>query len=135
MNNVLEVARLDENGVITSVETVTEQNYKTDPVARTVRLEPGHDMRNHLRSYRWNFHRNTFESLSTTAVDVAERDTAELVEGMVETIEDIAEHLNSVNENRKNVSHQVKEFKLSRRMDRVLKEYRRHNKRKDKDLP
>ena len=127
-----EIARLDENGVITSVETVSEADCRTDPVARTVRLDGNHDMRNRINGYRWNFNRHQFEALSQEPLDVAERDTSELVEGLVEVVEDLVEHSMAADEHAKNPAKARKEFKLSRRMERVMKEYRRHRPRKDK---
>lgn len=127
-----EIARLDEDGVITAVETVSEADHRTDPVARTVRLDTGHDMRNRIKSYKWNFNRQQFEPLSQEPLDVAERDTSELVEGLVEVVEDLIEHSVAADEHAKNPAKSRKEFKLSRRMERVMKEYRRHRPRKDK---
>lgn len=128
----MEVARLDEDGVITSVETVSEADHRTDPVARTVRLDDGHDMRNHIREYRWNFNSQQFQALSQEPLDVAERDTSELVEGLVEVVEDLVEHSMAADEHARDPSKSRKEFKLSRRMERVMKEYRRNRPRKDK---
>ena len=127
-----DIARLDENGVITSVETVTEADHRTDPFARTVRLDDGHDMRNRIKGYKWNFNKHQFEPLSTEPLDVADRDTSELVEGLVEVVEDLVEYVSAADEHAKNPAKARKEFKLSRRMDRVMKEYRRHRPRKDK---
>lgn len=127
-----EIARLDEDGVITAVETVAEADYRTDPISRTVCLDPNHDMRNRIKSYRWNWHRQHFEPRSLEPLDVAERDTAELVEGLVETIEDLVEHSIAADEHAKNPAKSRKEFKLSKRMDRVMKDYRRNRPRKDK---
>ena len=127
-----EIARLDEDGVITAVETVPEADHRTDPVARTVRLDAGHDMRNRIRGYKWNFNRQQFEPLSQEPLDVAERDTSELVEGLVEVVEDLVEYVSAADEHVKNPAKSRKEFKLSKRMDRVMKEYRRRRPRKDK---
>lgn len=121
-----EIARLDEDGMIIAVENVPEADHRTDPVARTVRLDDGHDMRNRIRGYKWNFNRHCFETLSREPLDVAERDTSELVEGLVETIEDLAEYVAAADAHDDNPAVPRKKFKMSRRMKRVMKEYRRH---------
>lgn len=130
-----EIARLDENGVIIAVEPCSEQDYRTDPVSRTVRLDPGHDMNKYIGNYRWDFHKHTFEALSLYLLDVAERDTSELVEGLVETIEDLVEYVGAADAHAEDPSKPRKKFKLSKRMTRVLKEYRRKAPRKDKAPP
>lgn len=132
--SVFEIARLDENGVIIAVDPCSEADYRTDPVARTVRLDAGHDMHKYIGNYRWNFNRHTFEALSLQALDMAERDTAELVEGIVETVEDLVEYVESADNHADNPSNPRKRFILSKRMKRVLKEYRRNSPRKDKGV-
>ena len=74
-----EIAKLDEQGVLIAVEECSDDDHKTDPVARTVKLEGPHDMRQRLKGYRWDFGRHCFLPLSAEPLDAAERDTAELV--------------------------------------------------------
>jgi hypothetical protein len=120
-----EIARLNDEGVLVSIETVSEQDYRTDPVARTVQLEHTHDMRNRLRQYRFNWSAGCFETLSAAAVDVEDRDAdGELVEGLIEAIEDIAEHLE------KTTKDSDDEFALPERAKRVLRERRRKRPRR-----
>lgn len=125
-----EVARLDEDGVIIAVDVVSEVDYRTDPISRTVRLDPGHDMHNRIRGYRWRFNRQQFEPLTQEPLEVAERDTSELVEALVETVEDLVDYAKAADDHADNPAKPRKKFKLSRRMDRVLKEWRRHRPRK-----
>lgn len=126
-----EIARLDENGVIVAVDPCSEADYRTDSVARTVRLDEGHDMHKYIGHYRWNFNKHTFEALSLQAMDVAERDTAELVEGLVETVEDLIEYAMAIDDRVEDPNKAHKKFKRSKRMKRVLKEWRRGNPRKN----
>lgn len=122
-----EVGRLDENGILIAVEPCGESAYRTDAIERTVRLEPGHDMRNRIGNYRYDWHKHAFMPLSQEALELAERDTSELVEGIVETIEDITEYLKKNAPRRRTLGGSAvdESFELSRRMTRVLKEYRR----------
>lgn len=123
-----EVARLDEDGVIIGVEPANEQTYKTDPVARTVRLDPNHDMRNRIGNYKWDYLRSTFEPVRQEPLETGEVDTSELVEGIVETIEDISAYLSNTAVPRRTFGGerlQAQHFELPRRMQRVLKDYRR----------
>lgn len=130
--SAFEIARLDENGVIIAVEPCSEQDYRTDPISRTVRLDPGNDMHKYIGNYRWDFHKHTFEALSLHLLDVAERDTSELLEGFVETIEDLVEYVEAADAHEEDPNTPRKKFTLSKRMNRVLKEYRRKAPRKDK---
>lgn len=115
-----EIAILDENGVLESVETCAEQDYKTDPIARTVQLDPTHDMRNRLRQYRFNWNMGYFETLSQEPFEIEDRAAdGELVEGMIEAIEDIAEHLEKTTKNTDD------QFELPERARRLLRERRR----------
>ena len=121
----LEIARLDENGVLVSVESCSEGDYRTDPVARTVQLAPSHDMRNRLRQYRFNWQAGHFVPSSQDPIDVEDRDAdGELVEGLIEAIEDIAEHLEKTTENAD------ERFELPERAKRVLRERRRKRPRR-----
>lgn len=134
MNNaIFEIGRLDENGVLVGIEHCSVEDYAADPIKRTVPLEPGHDMRNHIGNYRWDWHQNTFKPLSQEPLEAAERDTAELVEGIIETIEDMADHLKRIQPQRRTLGGAAvpdEGFKLPRRMERVLKDYRRDRPRR-----
>ena len=88
-----DVARLDERGVLVAVETVSDPDQKTDPQARTVALPTGHDMGQRLGGYRYDFIAGCFLPVSTEPLDVAERETPGLVEGLVEFIEAIERQL------------------------------------------
>jgi hypothetical protein len=110
-----EIARLDEQGMLIGVEECSDDDHKTCPIARTVKLEGKHDVRQLLRRYRWDFGRQCFLPLSAEPLDVAERDTSELVEGLVEALEHIEEKL---------------KIDWPKRTKRVLKEFRRHTPRR-----
>ena len=110
-----EIAKLDEQGVLIAVEECSDDDHKTDPVARTVKLEGPHDMRQRLKGYRWDFGRHCFLPLSAEPLDAAERDTAELVEGLVEAVEYLEELFN---------------LTLPKRTKRALKAFRRHTPRR-----
>lgn len=122
-----EVARLDENGMIIAVEECSQEDYRTDPISRTVQLEPGHDMRNKINGYRFNWHSGMFMPLSTEPMDIAERDTAELVDVIMDTIEDVTDYL-------AHTSPPGQKFKVSARTERVLGNFRRYRPRKAKRL-
>ena len=83
------IARLDEQGMLLGIEDCCHEDHKTDPIARTVALEEGHDMHQRAKGYRWDFARQCFLPLSAEPLEAAERDTAELVEGIVEALEHI----------------------------------------------
>ena len=106
-----EIARVDDNGNIIAVESCSADDHKTCPIARTVELPENHDMRERAKGYRWDFVRQCFLPLSAEPLDVAERDTSELLEGIVETIEAIEQRL---------------KLDLPKRMKRALGAYRRH---------
>lgn len=110
-----EIARIDEHGTITSVEACHGDDHKTCPIARTVALPQGHDMHARAKGYSWDFGRGCFLPLSAEPLDAAERDTAELVEGLVQAIEHIGSAM------------QIELPKLTRR---ALNAYRRHTARK-----
>lgn len=110
-----EIARLDEQGMLVGVEECCDDDHKTCPIARTFKFEGNHDVRQLLRKYRWDFARQCFLPLSAEPLDVAERDTAELVEGLVEALEHIEEKL---------------KIDWPKRTKRVLKEFRRHTPRR-----
>ena len=84
-----DIARLDENGLIVAVETVADEEYGTDLAKRRIALPDGHDMHRQLRNYRWDVLRGHFIAKSMEPLAEAERETPELVEGLVEAIEDI----------------------------------------------
>src|SRR5512134_1852759 len=88
-----DIARLDEDGLIVAVETVADEEHGTDLAKRRIALPDGHDMHRHLKNYRWDVLRGHFISKSMEPLAEAERETPELVEGLVEAIEDIYEKL------------------------------------------
>jgi hypothetical protein len=88
-----DIARLDEDGVLIAVETVPEDQHVTDIAAGKFALDDGHDMRTKLKNYRWDVRRGHFIPLSMEPLAEAERETPELVEGLVEAIEDIYEKI------------------------------------------
>lgn len=106
-----EIARVDDSGNIIAVESCSAQDHKTCPIARTVQLPENHDMHARAKGYRWDFVRQCFLPLSAEPLDAAERDTSELLEGIVETIEAVEQKL---------------KLELPKRMKRALKAYRRH---------
>lgn len=123
-----EIGHLDEDGVLIYVSACREADYVTDATRRTVRLEPNHDMRNKIGNYWWNYLRGVFEPVRQEPLETGEVDTSELVEGLVETVEDIAAHLSERQASPRMFSASMEhsaQFKLSPRMERVLKEYRR----------
>lgn len=113
-----EIAILDEDGVLVAVEPCGEDAYRTDATARIVQLESGHDMRNHLRQYRFNWNAGCFVPLSQAALDVEDRDTSELVEGVVEALEDVTEFLAETTDRK------GRRFEMSERSARVIRVYR-----------
>jgi hypothetical protein len=84
-----DIARLDEDGLIVAVETVADEEHGTDLAKRQIALPDGHDMHRHLRNYRWDVLRGHFIPKSMEPLAEAERETPELVEGLVEAIEDL----------------------------------------------
>lgn len=126
-----EIARLNDEGILVSIEHCTDEEYKTDPVAKTVVLEPGHDVHKMIKLYRWDFHKNTFVALSAEPLDVAERDTSELVDGILEALEDIDGWAEHVSENvRDKNNRKTPKLRLSQRTKRTIREFRRRNPRK-----
>lgn len=123
-----EIARLDESGMIVAVEECSPDDYRTDPISRSVQLEPGHDMRNKINGYRFNWHSGVFMPLSTEPMDIAERDTAELVDVIMDTIEDVTDYLEHTSPPGDN------KFKVPARTKRVLDDFRRYRPRKAKRL-
>ncbi|MBK8211719.1 MAG: hypothetical protein IPK78_18970 [Rhodospirillales bacterium] len=107
-----QIAKLDDNGMLIGVEACCADDHKTCPVARTVALPDEHDMRGRLKSYRWDFGRGCFLPLSAEPLDAADRDTPELVEGLVQAIEHIE---------------QLMQLDLPKRSKRALRNYRRLN--------
>jgi len=110
------IAKLDEQGMLVCVEDCCDQDHKTCPVARTVALPEGHDMRERGNGYRWDFTRQCFLPLSAEPLDAAERDTPELVEGLVQAIEHLQTLLTAV---------------LPPTSQRALQNYRRRNPRRE----
>ena len=108
------IARLTPDGVIVAVEECHADDHKTCPRARTVALDDGHDMRGRCHAYRWDFNHQCFLPLSAEPLDAADRDTPELVEGLVQAVEDVFNALCR---------------EPSRRTARALAAYRRHTPR------
>ena len=88
-----DIARLDEDGLLVAVETVADEEHGTDLAKRKIALPDGHDMRRHLKNYRWDVLRGHFIPKSMEPLAEAERETPELVEGLVEAIEDLYDRL------------------------------------------
>ena len=105
------IARLSEDGTLLSVEECDPDDHKTCPIARTVRLDDGHDMHQRRNGYRWDFAQACFVPLSAEPVNAADRDTPDLVEGLIQIVEDVVAHL---------------KIKPSRRARRALAAYRRY---------
>ncbi len=105
-----DIAKLDTDGMLIAVETVSADRHRTDPQAGTVALPDGHDMRHRLKSYRWDFRRHCFLPLTTEPLDAAERDTPDLVEALVQAVEHLEQALN---------------VPLPRRSKQALRAYRR----------
>ena len=82
-----DVARLDRNGVVVAIDTVADDDHKTCPTALTVALPAHHDVHGMIGGYRWDFLRGSFLPLSLEPLEVAERDTPGLVEGLVAFVE------------------------------------------------
>ena len=104
------IAKLDDQGMLVAVEECCADDHKTCPIARTVALPDNHDMRERGNGYRWDFTRACFLPLSAEPLDAAERDTPELVEGLVQAIEHIQE---------------LMQLNLPRTSQRALSAYRR----------
>ena len=85
----MDIAVLDERGILREVRTVSEADYATDPARRTVALPPGHDMAQRLGQYSWDFLRGCFLPLSVEPLDVAEREAPELVEVLVSIADEL----------------------------------------------
>ena len=88
-----DIARLDEDGLLVAVETVADEEHGTDLAKRKIALPDGHDMQRHLKNYRWDVLRGHFIPKSMEPLAEAERETPELVEGLVEAIEDLYDKL------------------------------------------
>ena len=104
------IAKIDHQGMLVGVEDCCAEDHKTCPIARTVALPDGHDMHERANGYRWDFTRACFLPLSAEPLDAAERDTPELVEGLVQAIEHIQE---------------LMQIDLPKTSQRALKAYRR----------
>jgi hypothetical protein len=89
-----DLAKLDSDGTLIAVETVSADEHRTDPQAGIVALPDGHDMRQRLKGYRWDFRRHCFLPLTTEPLDAAERDTPDLVEALVQAVEHLEQALN-----------------------------------------
>ncbi len=85
----MDIAVLDERGILREVRTVSEADYVTDPAMRAVALPPGHDMGQRLGQYQWDFLRGCFLPLSVEPLDVAEREAPELVEVLVSIADEL----------------------------------------------
>ena len=85
----MDIAVLDERGILREVRTVSEADYATDPALRTVALPAGHDMGQRLGQYQWDFLRGCFLPLSVEPLDVAEREAPELVEVLVSIADEL----------------------------------------------
>lgn len=79
----MDIAVLDDRGVIREVRTVSEADYKTDPAARTVALPPGHDMGQRLGQYAWDFLRQCFMPVPHGPLDSVASENAGLVSALV----------------------------------------------------
>lgn len=113
------IARLDQQGMLLGVEDCCTEDHRTCPIARTVALPDGHDMRERGNGYRWDFTRACFLPLSAEPLDAAERDTPELVEGLVQAIEHIQ---------------QLMQLDLPKTSQRALTNYRRRNPRRTPEV-
>lgn len=86
----MDIAQLDEDGVITDVVTVSPDDYRTDPRARTVALPENHDMHNRIRSYRFDYMRGCFEPISV--LSRTGTDSVEFVDALVDAIALLTAH-------------------------------------------
>ena len=87
------IARLDEQGMLLGVEDCCAEDHKTCPIARTVALPDGHDMRQRAKGYRWDFSRALLPAAVGRAARRRRARYAELVEGLVQAIEHIEQPL------------------------------------------
>jgi hypothetical protein len=81
-----DIARLDQDSLLVAVDTVADADWKTDPLARMVRLPANHDMRERIGAYRFDYLRHRFMPVSQEPLDVADRDGPELVDALVFTV-------------------------------------------------
>ncbi len=88
------LGRLDHNGVLVAVEDCSDEDHKTCPHGRTVAMEDGHDMGNRLNGYRWDFNHGCFLPKSVELLDQAERNSPELLEALILTLEAIVAAFN-----------------------------------------
>lgn len=79
----MDIAVLDDRGVIREVRAVSEVDYRTDPAARTVALPPGHDMGQRLGQYAWDFLRQCFMPVPHDPLAAAASESPRLVEALV----------------------------------------------------
>lgn len=79
----MDIAVLDEHGILREVRTVSADDYRTDAARRTVALPAGHDMGQRLGQYRWDDRRGCFLPVVAEPLDVAGPDAPGLVEVLV----------------------------------------------------
>lgn len=79
----MDIAVLDERGILGEVRTVSADDYRTDAARRTVALPAGHDMGERLGQYRWDDLRGCFLPVVAEPLDVAGREAPGLVEVLV----------------------------------------------------
>jgi hypothetical protein len=125
-----DIARLDEDGLLIAVETVSEDEHVTDIAAGKFALPHNHDMRLHIKNYRWDVRRGHFVPLSMEPLEEEERATPELVEGIVEALEDIYEKLGNKSAARRaaveSASEAAADLVMPERSKRVFEQFRRH---------
>lgn len=84
----MDIAILDNDGILKAVTSVQESEWKTDPLTKRVKLEHGHDMHNRLGQYRFDFNAGFFMPLVDDPVDLA-LDTPDLMEGIISFMEEV----------------------------------------------
>lgn len=87
----MQIARLDSAGVLIGVETVSQDDWKTDIDAKTVQLPPNHDMHLRIRSYRFDFLANRFEPIMV--LDRTGEGAIEFGDAVVEAIHLLSEEI------------------------------------------
>lgn len=102
----MDIAVLDEYGIIREVKTVSEGDYKTDIAARTIQLAAGHDMHQRIGAYQFDFLRGCFLPVNREPLTVAERETPDLVHTLVAIADELHEKgiINLSTEQRKSLS-------------------------------
>lgn len=79
----MDIAVLDERGILREVRTVSAADDRTDAVRRTVALPAGHDMGQRLGQYRWDGLRECFLPVVAEPLAAAGREAPGLVEVLV----------------------------------------------------